>query len=214
MRPARAAALAVMAVMAGLAVVVLPALALADGDPASDMLLGQNVFYPYTPTVSNRLQAELNAETAAASRAHFPIKVALIASPDDLGAIRSLFGRPQQYAAFLDREISFGNSAQPLLVVMRGGYGIEGLDPVAAAAVARLRSPPGASSDDLAQAAAIALPKLASAAGHPIGAVSAGSSSGAAPSHLLSLALLAAAAVAASAGIIAVRRRAMLRSGG
>ncbi len=206
MQPIRGAALALLTAML-LPALLLPAVALADGDPASDMLLAQNVFYPFSPAVSNRLQAELNAQTAAASRARFPIKVALIASPADLGAIRSLFGKPQQYAAFLDREISAGNNAPPLLVVMRGGYGVEGLGLAATAAATGLRAPASASSDDLAQAAAAALPKLAAAAGHPIGAVSAGSSTGGGPPRLLSLALLAVAAVAASGTIIEVRRR-------
>jgi hypothetical protein len=189
------------------AATLLPAVALADGDPASDVLLGESVFYPFTPTVSNRLQAELNAETAAASRAHFPIKVALIASPADLGAIPSLFGKPQEYANFLDREISSSKNAQPLLVVMRSGYGAEGLDLAGAIAVVRLATPAGPSTDDLAQAAVLAIPKLAAAAGHPIGAVRAGSTPGGGPSRLLSLALLAVAAVATSAAIIEVRRR-------
>jgi hypothetical protein len=190
-----------------LAATFFPAAALADGDPASDVLLGENVFYPFSPTVSSRLQAELNAETAAASRAHFPIKVALIASPADLGAIPSLFGKPQEYANFLDREISSSNNSQPLLVVMRSGYGAQGLDLAAAIAVVRLAAPAGPSTDDLARAAVLAIPKLAAAAGHPIGAVRAGSTPGGGPSRLLSLVLLAVAAVAASAAIIEVRRR-------
>jgi hypothetical protein len=190
-----------------LAATLFPAVALADGDPASDVLLGESVFYPFTPTVSKRLQAELDAETVAASRAHFPIKVALIASPADLGAIPSLFGKPQEYANFLDREISSSNNAQPLLVVMRSGYGAEGLDPAAAIAMVKLATPAGPTTDDLAQAAVLAIPKLAAAGGHPIGAVRAGSTPGAGPSRLLSLALLAVAAVAASAAIIEVRRR-------
>ena len=111
-------------VAAIVAAALLPAVALADGDPASDVLLGENVFYPFTPTVAPSLQAKLNAETAAAKRAHIPIKVALIGSPVDLGAIPSLFGKPQQYAEFLDQEISFGGAKQPLLVVMRAGYGV------------------------------------------------------------------------------------------
>jgi hypothetical protein len=213
---ARVATLMTVAML--LTALLLPAAAQADGDPASDMLLAQNVFYPFSPAVSNRLQAELNAETAATSRAHFPIKVALIASAGDLGAIPSLFGKPQQYAEFLDREISAGNNAPPLLVVMRAGYGVEGLGSAATAAAAGLRRPPGASSDDLAQAAAVAVPKLAAAAGHPIGAASAlspvsgGSSTGGGPSPLLSVALLAVAAVGASAAIIAVRRHVAKRA--
>jgi hypothetical protein len=33
-----------------------PAAALADGDPASDVLLGENVFYPYQPAVTQQNQ--------------------------------------------------------------------------------------------------------------------------------------------------------------
>src|SRR5262245_14137685 len=93
-----AAALCLLALAAGAA--------LADGDPASDVLLGENVFYPYQPAVSQQVQKALNAQTAAAKRSGFPIKVALIASPVDLGVIPDLFGKPQKYAAFLDQEIS------------------------------------------------------------------------------------------------------------
>ena len=108
------------------AAMLVPAAALADGDPASDVLLGQNVFYPYQPPVSKSVAATLNAETAAAKRAGFPLKVALIASPVDLGVIPDLFGKPQKYADFLDQEISF-QGKQPLLVVMAAGYGVQGL---------------------------------------------------------------------------------------
>lgn len=189
---------------------LLPAVALGDGDPASDVLLAQSVFYPYTPAVSSGLQAKLNAETAAAGRVHFPIKVALIASPFDLGAIPGLFGKPQQYADFLEVELSFSGKP-PLLVVMRNGYGVQGLDPAAAAAASSLPKPSGASSDDLAQAAILAVPRLAAAAGHPIdteqpiGGASAPSTTGGS-SRLLSLALLAAAVASAAAAIIVARR--------
>jgi hypothetical protein len=152
--------------------------ALADGDPASDMLLVQNVFYPFTPPVGPAIEKALNAETAAAKRAHFPIKVALIASPTDLGAIPSLFAKPQQYADFLDQEISFFGRKQLLLVVMPTGYGVQGLTSSDAEAAAKLPPPAGRASDDLARAAIVAVPKLAAAAGHPLGAVSGGSSAG------------------------------------
>ena len=181
--------------------------ALADGDPASDVLLGENVFYPFSPTVSNRLQAELNAETAAASRAHFPIKVALIASPADLGAIPSLFGKPQEYANFLDREISSSNNSPPLLVVMRSGYGAQGLDLAAAIAVVRLAAPAGASTDDLARAAGRRYRSSRRRRDTRLARYGRDRLPGGGPSRLLSLALLAVAAVAASATIIEVRRR-------
>lgn len=150
-----------------LAMLLASAVAHADGDPASDVLLGENVFYPYAPPVSRHLQNTLNAETSAASRAHFPIKVALIASPTDLGVIPDLFDQPQKYADFLDQEISF-QGKQLLLVVMPAGYGVQGLTRASTAAAATLTKPTGHQSNDLARAAILALPKLAAAAGHPI----------------------------------------------
>src|SRR4030088_2524992 len=117
-----------------------PASAIADGDPASDVLLGENVFYPYSPPVSATLQKTLNAETAAAAKAHVPIKVALIASPVDLGVIPGVFGKPQAYAQFLDQEISF-QKKQPLLVVMSTGYGVQGMSAAATRAAASLSKP-------------------------------------------------------------------------
>ncbi len=140
--------------IAGLALVaatVAPTTVLADGDPASDELIGANVFYPFSPPVAAGLQRTLNSETAAASHVHFLIKVALIASPADLGAIPSLFAKPQQYADFLDQEISFAGTKTLLLVVMPNGYGVEGLSEPAAEAATRLKPPAGSRSDDLAR---------------------------------------------------------------
>ncbi len=188
------------------AILAAPAV-LADGDPASDVLLGENVFYPYGSPVSTGLQKTLNAETAAASRRRFPIKVALIAAPTDLGAIPNLFGKPQQYAAFLDQEISFQRH-QPLLVVMASGYGVRGLTRPATAASASLAKPGGRQGNDLARAAILAVAKLAAAAGHPIKAVAvppgAGAGNGPIPP---AVAILALAAVATAAAIAVFRRR-------
>jgi len=191
-----------------------PPAARADGDPASDMLLIENVFYPFSPPVAPALERTLNAETAAAKRAHFPIKVALIASPTDLGAIPSLFAKPQQYADFLDQEISFGGK-QLLLVVMPNGYGMQGLTPSGTAAAAKLAPPAGRASDDLARAAIVAVAKLAAAAGHPVagipGASGAGGGGGGGGSGggaaAVGVGLLAFLAVVASAGVLSFRHR-------
>ena len=94
----------------------------------------------------------------------FPLKVALIAAPTDLGVIPDLFGKPQSYAQFLDQEISF-TSRQRLLVVMAAGYGLEGFDGSAQAAVRGLPKPAGATSTDLARAALVAVPRVAAAEG-------------------------------------------------
>lgn len=194
-----------------LLLVLPPIAALADGDPASDVLLGENVFYPYQPATSKSLMASLDTATAAASKEHFPLKIALIASPIDLGIIPQLLGKPQAYAKYLDYEISF-TSKQPLLVVMKDGYGVEGLPAAATAAAAKLALPAGGTPDELAQAALTATGKLAAAAGHPIAGVSGsgssggGSGSGGGGTAVLLIVLIV-AAIGTAGALIAVRRR-------
>jgi hypothetical protein len=194
--------------LAFVATLIVPATALSDGDPASDVLLAQRVFYPYSPSVSAGLQKTLNAETAAASQAHFPIKVALIDTPVDLGAIPTLFAKPQQYADFLDQEISFAGSKQLLLVVMPDGYGVEGLGIPATDTASRLERPVGHASDDLARAAVAAVPKLAAAAGHPI-ATESGQSGGGEGNNTTALSVggLVFLTVVASAAVLWFRHR-------
>ncbi len=196
-----------------LAAMAFPAGAGADGDPASDVLLGANVFYPYTPPVSRAAEKTLNAETAAAKRAGFPLKVALIASPVDLGVIPALFNRPQKYADFLDQEISF-QGKQPLLVVMPAGYGVQGLAAPATGALSALRPPAGKTSTALANAAIGAVATLATATGHRIrggpgaGSGSGGSSGGSSTTPIV-IALIAAAVVTAAALVVLRRRQAV-----
>ena len=197
----------------GLAIAVallLPAAALADADPASDVLLAQSVFYPYDPAVSANLQSALNATTAAARRARFPIKIALIAAPQDLGAILDLFNKPQTYADFLYRELgAFASEHPPLLIVMPDGYGVQGMSSAARAAAASVPKPVGNSSDDLARAAITAVGKLAAAAGHPIkieGVPQATSTSGGHVSTVVTVVIFTLIAVAIAAGVIIYRQ--------
>lgn len=159
MRTRICAGLLAAAALVVVALLLVP-FALADGDPASDVLLGESVYFPFAPAVSGALQRTLNAETAAANRAGLPVKVALIDTPPDLGVLTSLFGRPQRYADFLDQEISLTRGVKlPLLVVMRTGFGVQGIGGGAKRVVASLRKPTGGQSDRLARAA------LAAAAG-------------------------------------------------
>jgi hypothetical protein len=197
------------ATLVGLGAAVAAAPARADGDPASDVLLGLDVFYPYSPQVTASLQHTLNAATAAARKAHAPIKVALIDSPVDLGVIPDLFGKPQQYAQFLDQEISF-QSKQPLLVVMPAGYGSQGLPAKAASVLAGLPKPAGRQSNDLAHAAVLAVAKLAAAEGHPIASVPgvpSGSSGGGSSTTILVVLIAAALVTATAFAVITLRRR-------
>ncbi len=199
-------AIAVALIAAG---ALAPAGALADGDPASDVLLGENVFYPYEPAVSEKIAEGLDAVTAAAAKAGFPLKVALIASPIDLGTIPELFGKPQEYANYLDVEISFEHT-QPVLVVMSDGYGLQGATEAAARAIPSLRLPAGRTSDDLALAATTAVARLAAATGHPIAGerlpiVPAVSGDGGPDLGLLVIMVLGALALAG--GLLALRSR-------
>jgi hypothetical protein len=213
MGPRRRVASRLVAAVVGAVLIVAalaPGAALADGDPASDVLLGENVFYPYSPHVSAAAQKSLNALTAAAKKSGFPIKVALIASPVDLGVIPDLFGKPQKYAEFLDQEISF-RGKQPLLVVMPAGYGTQGLSPKAVSAIAALPKPTKGN-DGLATAASSAVTKAAQAAGHPItagsGSGSSGKSGSGSSSTTIVIALAAAAVIAAGAlAVLTLRRR-------
>jgi hypothetical protein len=197
-----------LTVLALLALLLVPSVALGDGDPASDVLLGENVYYPYQPPVPRSLQKTLNAETAAAAKDGNPIKVAVIASPIDLGVIPDLFDKPQKYADFLDQEISF-RIKQPLLVVMPAGYGVRAMGGGATAAAAKLPPPAGKSSAELADAAITAVSKLSAADGHPISGVP-GVPGAAAPGGSSSVPLIAGlgvAAVAVAAALIVLRRR-------
>jgi hypothetical protein len=184
--------------------------AMADGDPASDVLLGENVFYPYSPPVTLALQKTLNAETGAAAKDGFALKVALIGSPVDLGVIPDLFGKPQKYADFLDQEISF-QGKQRLLVVMSTGYGVQGLKAGAQSTVASLPKPAGTQSNDLARAAIVAVAALAKAQGHPLkgvaGAPGDAGSGGSSSTALVVILGLVAAAIAAALVAVTVRRR-------
>src|SRR5690349_1866254 len=79
----------------------------ADADPPSDVLLLQDVYYPYQPPVAQNLRNALGAVVNNAHKAGYPIKVALVESQVDLGAIPQLFDKPAEYAPFLAREIAF-----------------------------------------------------------------------------------------------------------
>src|SRR3954466_9698346 len=93
-----------IALLAALALVASPSAARADGDPASDVLLRQDIFFPYAPATARRLSDALTRLLERTRRSGFPIKVALIQSEGDLGANADLFGEPLQYANLLAQE--------------------------------------------------------------------------------------------------------------
>ncbi len=212
MRPAALLRAATLLVAASVA--LCPQQARADADPPSDVLLLQAVYYPYHPTVSHTLQAQLDDLTARARRAGFPIKVALVASPADLGAVPQLFGHVTRYARFLERELEY-NHPQPTLAVMPGGYGTAATGPHGPAIVARLPAPRTA--DGMARGAIVAVERLAAAAGHPLSTSGLGSRQtprGASTPAVLVFAPVALLAVGFVAVSIRRRRRGPPRSTG
>lgn len=145
--------------------VLSPAGAFADGDPASDVLLAQDVYYPYAPKVSNPLKVALDGLAKRVRADGYPMKVALIEDPSDLGAYPNLFGDVQSYANLLSKEIAF-NARPHLLVVMPTGFGGDNLGDKVDGALAGIKVDQEAKSDGLAQAALVAVAKLATANGH------------------------------------------------
>jgi hypothetical protein len=95
----------------------------ADGDPASDYLLGQRLFLPFNGSVPTSAAARLGGLLADSAKHGYEVRVALISSPTDLGAVTSLWRKPQQYAIFLGQELYFVYKGR-LLVVMPNGFGV------------------------------------------------------------------------------------------
>ena len=107
---------------AALAAVAVAPPARADGDPGSDVLVYQPLFLAANAGVSGPEQARLSGLLQAAARSGFPIRVAIIATRSDLGAVTGLWRKPRAYARFLGIELSLAYSGR-LLVVMPNGLG-------------------------------------------------------------------------------------------
>ena len=199
--------LGLAAVVAVVAIAVRAQPAGADADPASDTLLVQDAFFPYTPATPAGLQRELETALKEIHATGLDLKVAVIGSPVDLGGIPALFGQPGRYARFLDTEIS-SRTAQPLLVVMPQGLSVQGVPTsVAGVAVDHVHGSGG-----LVQAAIDAVRRIAAGRGQPIAAVqTASAGSGGGPVVVLVVAALVLVLVAVGA---VVRARAGTRRSG
>jgi hypothetical protein len=147
------------------ATVVAPQAARADGDPASDYLLGSKVFLPYDAKFPPKQAAELTALVSGANRAGFAIRVAILWSDYDMGSVTSLWRKPKTYAKFLGLELSFVYK-QRLLIVMPNGLAINWPKHDVTSEEALLaRIETGPSPAQLLAAASTAVTRLAAAAG-------------------------------------------------
>jgi hypothetical protein len=211
-RTARRAGALLVAVLA-LGCAATPA-AWADGDPASDVLAAQDVYYPYQPKVSPLVRQQLEALLERVRADGLAVKVALIGSPADLGTQTKRFGKPRSYAELLGVELEVASVHDYVLVAMPAGlatyrYNEAGL-PALRRAIAPIRASAAADGDGLANEAARALVAMAVATGHrPPAALSApfalprpGAGGG---SHAVVVVLLVLVWLAAIAGAFALR---------
>ena len=111
-----------LALLLTIVVGVPPSPARADGDPASDVLVNHALFLPAEADIPARDQLGLVSLLDAAKQNGLPIRLAIISSPSDLGAVSELWDQPRAYARFLGFELSLTSRAQ-LLVVMPDGVG-------------------------------------------------------------------------------------------
>jgi hypothetical protein len=150
------------------AVALVPAAA-ADGDPASDYLIGQKVFYSFDAGIPAANAQRLQTMVANANRAGFPIRVALIRTNSDLGAAYQLYRMPQQYAQFLGQELRFVYR-NGLLIVMPNGFGYAVNGQPAPKTKRKLTgiATPGNDGRRLADAATLAVQRLARSSGHDL----------------------------------------------
>jgi hypothetical protein len=195
-----------VAIVAALLLLAAPAVARANGDPASDYLLVQNIFLPFNAKVDPAASARLAETIRAANKSNFKIKVAIIGSRYDLGTAFSLYNKAQKYAQFLGLELSFEFRGR-LLVVMPNGYGytIRGkTSPAGVRIVAKLPAP-GKDATKEAEGATGAIRKLAAASGIHLSASSGGGSSK--TRDRITIGAGAVALAAALAAVVLWRRR-------
>jgi hypothetical protein len=188
----------------------------ADGDPASDVLLSDNVFLSYQSPYGSAEGRALEAMAKEAKKQGFPMRVAVITQIADMGAIGGLYGMAQRYADFLAREITFVYRGT-LVVAMNGkpgGFGVHGpgATPAARRALARMKLPSSSvTAAELARLAADAMQRVAAASGHHLAIPAAPKKK--TSTRLLDLFLIAALALAALGGGATLLAR-WLRGGG
>ncbi len=139
--------------------------AAADGDPASDILTLQDVYYGVGIDLRSKEAAQLPAMLQEARERGFETKVALISEFTDLGIATFLWDDPQGYATYLGQEIGLVYK-QHLLVLMPKGYGYYRVEQSGLPERRRLRGlePPATTGEFLASAMK-AVQRLAAAEG-------------------------------------------------
>jgi hypothetical protein len=188
-------------------VAVVPAAARADGDPASDFLISQQVFFGFGQNASATKQAELQRLVEDAKAKGFEVRVALIGRPSDLGAVEVLWRRPQTYARFLGQELTLYYPRR-LLIVMPNGYGVYRRDRGLAAEEQSALNGLPAPGSDLVGAAERAVQRLAALHGVEVAptGVSGGPSQNRERLEIVAIVLAVLIALAIAKGVQVLRR--------
>jgi hypothetical protein len=170
---------------------VLPGAALANGDPASDVLPVAQVFLPYEAPIPKSAANDLQKTVTEANQKGYKIRVAVIAFTGDLGTAQSLWRHPQSYSKFLGSELAFAY-AGPLLIAMPSGFGFyNGKKPVGKELRVLKTVPAGKTPTPLAESAATAVRALAAANGVKVAKPVAPKSSATRDRLILGIAVLA-----------------------
>jgi hypothetical protein len=153
-----------------------PVAARANGDPASDVLLTDQVFLPFEAPISDSAKNDLRSTVSEANKKGFKLRVAVITFTSDLGTATALWGHPQDYSKFLGKEIAFVTT-DPLLVAMPSGFGFYDQDrPVDKQQQVLSKIQPGKIPTALAESTTAAVRALAAAQGVTLPKPSSGSS--------------------------------------
>jgi hypothetical protein len=141
-------------------------LARADGDPASDYLLGQPAFIPPDDGIPKAYATQLTDLLASLKARGYTIRVAVIGTRYDMGSVTIDFRKPKSYARFLGTELSFVYKGR-LLVVMPNGLATstDGKATPTDQKVVDAIPPPGTDGAKLTGAATLAVSRLAANAG-------------------------------------------------
>ena len=202
---------AVLLLAVAAAAVAHAGVARADGDPASDYLLAQQVFFPYDAPIRKEQRVQLASTVAAANKGGYTIRVALISSSYDLGSVTALWLKPRIYARFLAAELSFVYKGK-LLVVMPNGFGFNDPHHSPASAYAGLANVSiGSGGPGLANAAQAAVIRLAGAAGVHVATVAATTTAAASPRSTTAHDRVVIVAAAVGAILLAAVARFLLR---
>jgi hypothetical protein len=183
--------------------------ALADGDPASDVLAPPGVrVYMTVAATDPQLEQQLVKTAREITAAGLPIKVVLISNGFDLGAVPLFWGKPQLYARFLGAELRLVYKGT-LLIVMPQGFGIHGPYPKAKAmaAFADIGAPKDRSAEALTAAADSAMRALAAENGNSSdGGGGGGGSAGGGIASLIAAGALVLACIGGAALVLRRRR--------